>query len=138
MVRAVALAAVHAVGVVAHLTCPTEGFGPPGGYRIHLPRTRMPNGSLRPVKAWAVRSAMGPAEDLHKRDGDIYVKERPHEQQDVRRAGLRSIEPQLCLNCHDARAPTIADDCLRLKVDSDSLHTGHGFHQHFPLEYSRP
>ena len=81
---------------------------------------------------------MGPAEDLHKRDGDIYVKERPHEQQDVRRAGLRSIEPQLCLNCHDARASTIADDCLRLKVDSDSLHTSHGFHQHFPLEYSRP
>ena len=70
--------------------------------------------------------------------GDIYLKERPYEQQEVRRAGLRSIEPQLCLNCHDAKAPCIADDSPRLKVDSDSLRAGHGFHQHFPLKYRQP
>ncbi len=70
--------------------------------------------------------------------GDIYLKERPYELQEVRRAGLRSIAPQLCLNCHDPKAPCIAEDSPRLKVDSDSLHTGEGFHQHFPLKYRRP
>jgi hypothetical protein len=70
--------------------------------------------------------------------GDIYLEERPYQQQEVRRAGLLSIEPQLCMNCHYAKAPYIADDSPLLKVDDDALRTGLGFHQHLALKYRHP
>ena len=122
----------------ACLTCHTVGFGKPGGYRIP------PANDGKAIRLAATREGVGceachgPGGGFTQVMGDIYLKERPYKQQEVRRAGLRSIEPQLCLNCHTATAPCIADDSPQLKVDSDSLHAGHGAHQSFPLKYRQP
>ncbi len=122
----------------ACLTCHTVGFGQPGGYRIPPPNDGKAKRFAATREGVGCEACHGPGGGFTQVMGDIYLKERPYELQEVRRAGLRSIAPQLCLNCHDPKAPCIAEDSPRLKVDSDSLHTGEGFHQHFPLKYRRP
>ncbi len=122
----------------ACLTCHTVGFGQPGGYRIPPPDDKKAQRLAATREGVGCEACHGPGGGFTKVMGDIYLKERPYNQQELRQAGLRSIEPQLCLSCHDAKAPCIADDSPRLKVDTDSFHTGHGFHQHFPLKYRQP
>ncbi len=119
----------------ACLTCHTVGFGQPGGYRIPPPTDAKAKRYAATREAVGCEACHGPGGGFTQVMGDIYLNERPYEQQELRRAGLRIIEPKLCLTCHDAKAPCSANDSPRLKVDSDSLRTGHGFHQHFPLKY---
>ncbi len=120
------------------LTCHTVGFGQPGGYRIPPPNDKKAQRFAATREGVGCEACHGPGAGFTKVMGDIYLNHRPYKQQELRQAGLRSIEPQLCLSCHDAKAPCIADDSPRLKVDTDSFHTGHGFHQHFPLKYRQP
>lgn len=120
------------------LKCHTVGYGKPGGYQIPAV------GDDRAARMSATREGVG-CEACHGPGGsftqvmrDIYLKERPYEQQEVRRAGLRIIKPGSCLSCHDSSAPCIAEGSPSLKVDEASLRSGHGFHQHFPLKYRKP
>ncbi|MCZ6655471.1 MAG: cytochrome c family protein [Planctomycetota bacterium] len=121
----------------ACLTCHTVGFGQPGGYRIPPPNDEKAKRFAATREGVGCEACHGPGGGFTQVMGDIYLKERPYEQQEVRRAGLRSIEPQLCLDCHDSKAPCIADDRPPLKVDDDALRTGLGFHQHFPLKFRK-
>ena len=122
----------------ACLTCHTVGFGQPGGYRISPPNDEQARRFAATREGVGCEACHGPGGGFTQVMGDIYLKERPYQQQEVRRAGLRSIEPQLCMNCHDAKAPYIADDSSLLKVDDDALRTGLGFHQHLALKYGQP
>ncbi len=122
----------------ACLKCHTVGFGKPGGYRIPPPNDEKAKRFAATREGVGCESCHGPGGGFTQVMGDIYLKERPYEQQEVRRAGLRSIEPQLCLNCHATEAPCIAEDSPPLKVDADTLHAGHGAHQHFPLKFRQP
>ena len=121
----------------ACLACHTVGFGQPGGYRIALPNDEKAKRFAAAREGVGCEACHGPGGGFTQVMGDIYLNERPYEQQELRRAGLRSIEPQLCLDCHDSKAPCIADDSPPLKVDDDALRTGLGFHQHFPLRFRK-
>lgn len=120
------------------LKCHTVGYGKPGGYQIPAA------GDERAERAAATREGVGceachgPGGGFTQVMGDIYLKERPYQQKEVRRAGLRIIKPGSCLDCHDSSAPCIAEASPSLKIDEAFLRSGHGFHQHFPLKYRRP
>ncbi len=119
------------------LKCHTVGYGKPGGYQIPAV------GDERAERAAATREGVGceachgPGGGFTQVMGDIYLKERPYRQREVRRAGLRIITPESCLDCHDSSAPCIVEARPSLKVDEASLRSGHGFHQHFPLKYRK-
>ncbi|MCH8964109.1 MAG: hypothetical protein IIB58_04045, partial [Planctomycetes bacterium] len=111
--------------------------GQPGGYRLPPSDAGKARRYAATREGVGCEACHGPGGGFTKVMGDIYLKERPYEQQELRRAGLRSIGPQLCLNCHDAKAPCIADDSPPLKADNEALRTGQGFHQHFRLRFRK-
>ncbi len=120
------------------LVCHTVGYGQPGGYQI--PEA----GDSEAARLAATREGVG-CESCHGPGGgftqvmaDIYKKERPYDQQEVRRAGLRRLGPELCTGCHDPKAPCIPSDRAPIKVDHEALKKGLGFHEHFPLKYRKP
>ncbi len=121
----------------ACLKCHTVGYGKPGGYQIPTV------GDARAARAAATREGVGceachgPGGGFTEVMGDIYLKERPYRQEEVRRAGLRIIKPGLCLDCHDPSAPCIPNDSPAWKIDYKSFRSGHCFHQHFPLKYRK-
>ena len=118
------------------LSCHTVGFGQPGGYAIPSAKDDKAARFAATREGVGCEACHGPGGGFTQVMSDVYIKERPYEQIELRRAGLRTIEPTLCLGCHTATAPCIPDG-TSFKVDANMLNTGHGFHQHFPLKYRK-
>ncbi len=119
------------------LSCHTVGFGQPGGYAIPAGDDAKAARFAATREGVGCEACPGPGGGFTQVMADVYRKERPYEQIELRRAGLRTIEPTLCLGCHTTTAPCIPEASPPLKIDDESMRSGHGFHEHFPLKYRK-
>jgi len=112
------------------VTCHTTGFGHAGGYAIPSATDEKAARKMPGVAHVGCESCHGPGSQYVTLHGQIMAAKRKYKSEEIFTKGLRRINEQVCLSCHNDTSPTYDPanpfDFAKMKE--------RGGHDHFPLK----
>ena len=112
------------------LKCHTTGFGHEGGYAIPNAADEKAARKMRKLANVGCESCHGPGSQYIGLHQEIMTQKRKYKSEEIYTKGLRRIDEQVCLICHNDKSPTYDPtkpfDFAKMK---DS-----GVHEHFALK----
>lgn len=112
------------------LKCHTTGFGKPGGYTIPDPDDKKAVRTAKKFEGVGCEMCHGPGSAYSKVFKEIQKSKRKYKVEELYAVGLRKIDEDGCLTCHNEESPTInKGDEFDYEDRKDK-----GTHEHIPLK----
>ncbi len=89
------------------LKCHTVGFGKPGGYAIPDPADKKAVRTAKKFEGVGCESCHGPGSEYNKVFKEIQKSKRKYKVEELYKVGLRKVDKDGCLTCHNEESPTI-------------------------------
>ncbi len=112
------------------IKCHTVGFGKPGGYVTPDPADKKAVRTAKKFEGVGCESCHGPGSEYVKVFKEIQKSKRKYKPEELYAVGLRKVDKDVCLTCHNEESPTInkGDEFDYEKRKEE------GTHEHKPLK----
>jgi formate-dependent nitrite reductase cytochrome c552 subunit len=121
------------------LKCHVTGYGKPGGYEIPDPKNKRAMRKSKDLHGVGCESCHGPGSEYVKILEEIDTSRRSYSVEELHAKGMRKIDKNACISCHNEESPTVNPDQpfdfdKIMKEEEEAGDKASRMHMHKPLE----